>query len=158
MLAIDSQAVEDFWDKIKNKYSQDELKDIERYFFKPGGNFFIGLENNRIIGMCGYIPIDSTTVELKRLRVEKSLRSQGYGTQLLRFTEKDILSKDYKKIIFSTASVREATLKFYSKHSYKKTGTSKYDELITIEFEKWLTHGENHSDERGGNRYYKWSK
>ena len=138
ILSIDFQAVEDFYEKVKDKYSQDELKDIERYFFLSGGNLFVGLENKNIIGMCGYIPIDSTTVELKRLRVEKSLRSQGFGTRLLRYTEEDIKSKNYKKIVFTTASVRETTLRFYKNNSYRETGESMYAELVTIDFEKLL--------------------
>ena len=138
ILFIDSQAVEDFLELIKNKYNQHELKDIPKNFFETGGNFFIGRLGKRVISMCGYIPIDNKTVELRRLRVIKDLRGNGYGGKMLKYVEKDIVLKGYSKIVFSTASVRESTLNFYKKYLYTKTGKSKYDQLTIIKFEKYL--------------------
>ena len=86
--------------------------------------------------MCGYIPIDTNTVELKRLRVEKSCRCQGLGRQMLEHVETHVKSKGYNTIIFTAASLRKNTIRFYLNNDYIKTGISQYDRIITIDFKK----------------------
>ena len=138
ILSIDLEAVEDFKDKIKDAYNQSDIQNIRKYYFDKNGSFFIGLISNQIICMCGYIPIDKMSVELKRLRVLKNLRGNGYGSKMLSFIEKEIKTNGFSTIKFATASVRKDTLKFYKKHGYIITGNDKFGQLKTILFEKNL--------------------
>ena len=135
---IDFQAVEDFYELIKDEYSQDDLENIDVSYMSVNGDFFIASLNDNIIGMCGFVPVDDKKAELKRLRIEKSLRSKGYGSQLLKFVESDIKSKGFDAIEFATASIRKPTLQFYKKHGYIEKGKSVFGELEIINFEKIL--------------------
>ncbi len=138
ILKLDNQAVEDFLDKIEAKNRQVDLLDINKYYCKKNGEFFVGKVEGKIVCTCGYVPNGSNTVELKRLRVIKNLRGSGYGSFMLNYIEKDIRSKGFSIIEFTTASSRETTISFYKNRGYKDVGKSKYDRLDTIDFKKEL--------------------
>lgn len=136
ILSIDMQAVEDFFDKVKNVYNQNDLLDISKHYFTKNGLFLVGKKDGIIVATCGYIPLDSETVELKRLRVRKDLRGYGYGSLLLKSMEQSIKSMGYSRIKFSTASIRKSTILFYRNRGYSESGKQKYGQLDIIVFEK----------------------
>lgn len=136
ILSIDKQAVEDFYYKIKNIYNQDDLLNINEHYFNKNGLFKVGKIDGKIVGTCGYIPIDSKSVELKRLRIRKDLRGYGYGSLLLESIEDCIKSNGFSLIKFTTASIRKKTISFYKNRGYLEVGKYKYDQLETIAFEK----------------------
>lgn len=135
IIAIDNEAVKDFYLLIKDVYSQKDLYDIDEYY-KDGG-FFIG-SDQEVIGTCGFIPIDKSTVELKRLRISEEYRNKGYGSKILKYVEAVVASKGYNKIILNTSSLREGTLVFYEKHNYIVVGEEKFGNIKLINFEKVL--------------------
>lgn len=136
ILFIDKQSVEDFFDDIKSVYSQNDLLDISKNYFEKSGNMFIGLLNNEIIAMCGYIPKSKNSAQLQRLRVRKDLRGKGYGKQILRHVEEKISKSGYSKIEFSTAALRENTIHFYKKRKYKEVARAMYGNIQTVIFTK----------------------
>lgn len=139
ILFIDKQSVEDFYDDIKDIYSQDDLLDIEKNYFNKNGLMAIGSINNEIVAMCGFIPESYKIASLMRLRVRKDLRGDGLGKKILKYIESAIREKGYETIKFSTAASRVNTLHFYRKRGYKEIAREMYGEIETVIFEKNLT-------------------
>lgn len=138
ILTIDLEAVEEFYDLIKGKYNQDELLHISKTDHEKKGEYFIGTIKNRVVAICGYKIISDDTVELKRFRVTKTLRSQGLGSELLHYIESRLKDKGFNKIILETAVLRPSTLQFYRNRKYIVVDEGIYGELKTIKFEKLL--------------------
>lgn len=138
ILSLDLEAVEDFYHLIKDKYTQQELIDIEKMHIENRGEYFVGLLNNEIVAICGYKILSETEVELRRFRVRKSLRSAGIGSKLLIYVEERIKNNGYKKITLETAILRPSTLSFYSNRNYINIGESSYGSIKTAKFTKEL--------------------
>ncbi|MBN1647513.1 MAG: GNAT family N-acetyltransferase [Spirochaetales bacterium] len=135
VLSLDYQAIKDFFVLIKNSYSQDDILRAWRY---NSGSFFAGIVDDEIIAMCGYRKIDRKTAELRKLRVDRKQRRKGYGTHMVRFIEEQVQSRGFSRIVFSTAALREGTLKFYETLGYTRTGEGMYEKLRVFHYEKVL--------------------
>ena len=114
VLHLDKQAKEKFVDLLLGGNGQEDLMNIDEYYFLTGGDFFVLLENEQVVGTCGYKPKSNMIVELKRLRIENSCQGKGYGSNLLKEIEDKIKNKDYKKIVLETAELRPKTIEFYN--------------------------------------------
>ena len=137
IIALDIEAVEDFYDLIKDVYTRKDLYDISHYY--EDGEFYVLLDDgDQIIGTCAYRIKDTTTVELKRLRVKKDLRGKGLGKSFIKFMEDTIKAAGFKTIILNTSIMRESTLKFYEKMGYEVTGKKPYGGIELVYFKKEL--------------------
>lgn len=138
ILFVDKQSIEDFFEDIKDVYSQDDLLDIDKNYTDNGGYMAVGIIVGEIVAMCGYLPGDDNSASLMRLRVRKDLRGRGYGKEILAYIEKIIRKKKFTSIKFSTAASRENTLHFYRKRGYMEINREMYGKIETVIFEKKL--------------------
>ena len=137
IVELDIEAVEDFYPLIKDVYSRNDLNDINHYY--QNGEFYVLLgDDDQIIGTCAYLINDTTTVELKRLRIKKVLRGKGLGKKLILFIEDKIKEAGFKTIILNTSIMRESTLKFYEKMGFEVTGKKPYGGIELVYFKKEL--------------------
>ena len=65
ILHLDTQAKEKFVDLLMGGNGQEDLMNIDEHYFLTGGDFFVLLENEQVVGTCGYKPKSNTVVELK---------------------------------------------------------------------------------------------
>jgi len=78
-----------------------------------------------LINQCGIFgsfclkKIDSSTIRLRQMAIEKKYQKQGYGSTILIFIEKYAIEKKYKKIILTA---RLTALDFYKKKKFKTSG------------------------------------
>lgn len=63
-----------------------DLQDIVANYAGRGGCFFVLLEDDRVIGTVGAVPVDATTCELKRLYVSPTHRGGRHGRRLIEQT------------------------------------------------------------------------
>ncbi len=62
--------------KIPNLTS--DLLEIEKHYINNGGKFWIAVDDaDRVIGSCGYLPVNNDEARLKRLYVKSSLKDKG---------------------------------------------------------------------------------
>jgi histone acetyltransferase (RNA polymerase elongator complex component) len=74
---------------------------------------------SEIIGSFCLKKIDCSTIRLRQMAIEKKFQKQGYGSNILKFTEKFATKNNYKKIIIVA---RLSALDFYKKNFFKTSG------------------------------------
>ena len=82
-------------------------------------NHFALKNRNEIVGSFCLKKIDYSTIRLRQMAIEKKLQKQGYGSSILKFTEKFAIMNNYKKIIIIA---RLSAIDFYKKNFFKTSG------------------------------------
>ena len=82
-------------------------------------NHFALKNQSNIIGSFCLKKIDCTTIRLRQMAIEKKYQKQGYGSSILKFTEKFAIKNNYKKIIIIA---RLSAMDFYKKNFFKTSG------------------------------------
>ena len=79
---------------------QPDLNDIEKFYRKGGGQFWIAVENNRVIGTIGIMNKGNGFGIMKKFFVKADFRSQGIGLKLynclFRYAKKHKIRSDYQ--------------------------------------------------------------
>jgi len=129
-----SQGIRDVWieffvpdpstDLVENYISgglHDDMADIQKYYLKPGSNFWVFEDSNGVVqGMVGLVKISNTEAELRRMSIAKNYRRTGLGKSLVDNLEKFARENGYKKITLSVASHMPSEILTY----WKKLGFS----------------------------------
>ena len=99
---------------------QPDLLDISQSYQRNGGEFWIALNDNKIIGTIGLMKKEQQCAILKKFFVKKEFRTQKVGlalyNELLTFAK----SLDVQHIILDTPSVALASHKFYQKAGFRR--------------------------------------
>jgi len=74
---------------------------------------------SEIVGSFCLKRINCSTIRLRQMAIEKKFQKQGYGSSILKFTEKFAIKNNYKKIIIIA---RLSALDFYKKNLFKTSG------------------------------------
>ena len=82
-------------------------------------NHFALKNRNEIVGSFCLKKIDCSTIRLRQMAIEKKLQKQGYGSSIIKFTEKFAIENNYKKIIIIA---RLSAIDFYKKNFFKTSG------------------------------------
>ncbi len=138
MLALHRSAIAGFTLGMGQQEDEADLMAIERVYLRDGGEFLIGLINEKLVAMGGFKRLSDTSAELRRMRIEPELQGRGYGTQLLRELERIAFQYGVRTLCLDTARRRPLTLEFYRKHGYQETGQGSYGEIETVQFSKTL--------------------
>lgn len=99
-----------------------DLSDIEANYIRAGGAFEI-LEDDRgnLLGTVGLFPMDETTVELRKMYFDKTLRGRGFGKKVLERMIERARGLGFKKIYLETASVLREAIGLYEKYGFEPT-------------------------------------
>ncbi len=138
MLALHRSAVTGFVLGMSQQEDEADLMAIDEVYLRNGGEFLVGLLDDRLIAMGGLMRLSGTSAELRRMRIERGLQGRGYGTQLLRELERIAFQSGIRAICLDTAKRRPLTLKFWRKHGYQETGRGFYGQVETVQFSKTL--------------------
>ena len=82
-------------------------------------NHFALKNQSEIVGSFCLKKIDCSTIRLRQMAIEKKWQRQGYGSSILKFTEKFAIKNNYKKILIIA---RLSALDFYKKNFFKTSG------------------------------------
>jgi len=82
-------------------------------------NHFALKNQSEIVGSFCLKKINCSTIRLRQMAIEKKFQKQGYGSSILKFTEKFAIKNNYKKIIIIA---RLSALDFYKKNLFKTSG------------------------------------
>lgn len=101
---------------------QPDLRNIEDSYIRAGGNFWIAVENDKLLGSIGLIPCSDEIAVLKKFFVYEKyqgapihLGQQLYAT-LLYFAKE----KEFKVILLDTPRNTVRAHKFYERAGFKK--------------------------------------
>ena len=81
-------------------------------------HFALKNQSEIVVSFC-LKKIDCSTIRLRQMAIEKKWQRQGYGSSILKFTEKFAIKNNYKKIIIIA---RLSALDFYKKNFFKTSG------------------------------------
>ena len=116
----------------------DDIKNIEEIYIRPGGCFVLIEENNSIQAMGALKIISERVAEIKRMRVETSLQRQGLGQKILDYLLLYAKKRGIERIILDTSELQEAAQNFYIKNGFIEYNRKEWNGIIIIFYEKFL--------------------
>lgn len=97
---------------------QPDLKNIESSYKNAGGEFWIALEDSKVIGTIGLMVKENNCAVLKKFFVDSNYRSKKVGLklymELLQFAQR----AGIKHIILDTPSVAHTSHRFYERAGF----------------------------------------
>ncbi len=97
---------------------QPDLLDIHGSYQQTGGEFWIALSDDKVVGTIGLMLKDNHCAVLKKFFVKKEFRSQKVGLALYRELLKFAGNAWIQQIILDTPSVALASHRFYEKAGF----------------------------------------
>jgi len=88
-------------------------------------------EEEKMLGCCMLIIVDSSTVRLRQMAVLNNLQGKGIGRALMQFAENIARDRGYKKIIMHA---RKSAAGFYEKLGYQVC-SSEFEEVTLPHYE-----------------------
>ena len=119
----------------------DDLHAIEEVYLKGGGEFLVGVIDDRLVAMGALKRTDAKRAELKRMRVHPDYQRQGFGQMMLSALEARAQALGYKIIHLDTTKVQVVAQKLYEKNGYRKVGEGQVGKFETILYEKRIASG-----------------
>jgi putative acetyltransferase len=97
-----------------------DLSDIESNYLARGGVFEV-IENNegKIVGTVGLYPLDETTIELRKMYFDPSIRGRGLGKQVLKEMIEKAKILGYLRVYLETASVLAQAVHLYESEGFQ---------------------------------------
>jgi len=84
-------------------------------------NSFVALEDDRLVGVCSFIPLEKTRVETASLAVDPALRGKGVGFRLQQARLEEMRARGFKHV--RTETDRPETVRWYvEKFGYRVVG------------------------------------
>jgi GNAT superfamily N-acetyltransferase len=116
----------------------DDLHKITDQYIRPGGVFLVGLLEEELVAMGALRRLDSTTGEIKRMRVAPDHQRRGYGTAILLALELRADELGIIRLKLDTTDIQLAAQSLYKRHGYREVSRHKVSGFTTIYYEKDL--------------------
>lgn len=104
--------------EFEEKYLRD-LHDINKYYFKEGGGFWIAVERNELVGTIA-LENNKGKYCIKRFYVRKNYRRRGIGKDLLNLLIQFAQDNSINEIFVSTVIEMDIAAKFYKKMGFER--------------------------------------
>lgn len=115
-----------------------DMNDIEGEYLSEGGDFLVGEVNGHVVAMGALRRKDSTTAEVKRMRVHPDHQARGYGQAILDELTERAKALGYSRLVLDTTSRMLPAQKLYLKNGFVEVAREKRRTLEIIFFEKNL--------------------
>jgi ribosomal protein S18 acetylase RimI-like enzyme len=102
-----------------NREKTPDLWSIDKIYKKSGGNFWVALSNDAVIGTMALKNIGNKRGLLKRLYIQKKYRGQGVASNLLNTLLTFAKKQNFETIYLGTAKKMITANKFYQKHNFE---------------------------------------
>lgn len=114
-----------------------DLSDIEENYLARGGVFEVIVnEEGDIVGTVGLYPLDETTIELRKMYFDRSIRGRGLGKLILAKMIEKARNLGYLRIYLETASVLKQAVHIYEGAGFKPVDvkhTPRCDQAYVLE-------------------------
>jgi GNAT superfamily N-acetyltransferase len=128
--AVNSDAGDGPWD--------DDLNQIEEVYLSGGGEFLVGLVEDRVVAMGALRRSSEFRGEIKRMRVHPDYQRQGFGQAILMALEERAKEFAYRALHLDTTTLQEAARHLYAKNGYVAIGSGQAHGFDLIFYEKRL--------------------
>ncbi len=92
---------------------------IDEYYIKPGGKFWVTETSDRITGFGGLHQLDSSTAEIKRVRIDALHRGKGLGKSIVKQIENYCACNAISKILVDTDDRFDVAKAMYTAMGYQ---------------------------------------
>jgi len=117
-------------------WNDDDLSDITNQYLTNGGEFLVGVLDNRIVCMGALKKKSDTTGEIKRMRILPDFQRKGYGQLILDRLETKARKLGYTELYLDTTTKQIPAQNFYKKNGYCEISRTVFSGLEIIFFEK----------------------
>ncbi|NJM96403.1 MAG: GNAT family N-acetyltransferase [Phormidesmis sp. RL_2_1] len=109
------------WEVDCGGCSDQDVVDVEKYYWEAGGEFWVIERSGQIVGTGGYYPITrgNRAVEVRKMYLLPDARGYGLGRFLLTQLEQAATDKGFKEVWVETATALSAAVKLYEKNGYR---------------------------------------
>jgi len=113
---------------------QPDLLDIENFYFRKNGNFWVAVENERVIGTIALIDIGNRQSALRKMFVHKDCRGKekGIGQLLLNTLISWCRQKSINEVYLGTVEQLHAAKRFYERNGFVKVEKAELPETFPL--------------------------
>ena len=124
-------------------WNDDDLSDIPNQYLTDGGEFLLGILDNRIICMGALKKKSNKIGEIKRMRVHPDFHRKGYGQLILDRLEARARQFGYTQLYLDTTTKQIPAQNLYKKNGYYEISRMVFAGLEIIFFEKMMKKNKN---------------
>jgi GNAT superfamily N-acetyltransferase len=117
----------------------DDLLDPQLHYLDRGVEFLVGIIGEGLVAMGAYLPVDTETVQIKRMRVAPEQQHRGYGRRILAELESRAIRQGFTKATLDTTVEQIAAQRRYSSSGYLVMGHGQLGHFETVQFARKLT-------------------
>jgi N-acetylglutamate synthase-like GNAT family acetyltransferase len=113
---------------------QPDLLDIENFYFRENGNFWVAVENERVIGTIALIDMGNRQSALRKMFVHKDYRGKekGIGQLLLNTLIGWCRQKGINEVYLGTVEQLHAAKRFYERNGFVKVKKATLPETFPL--------------------------
>ncbi len=113
-----------------------DLHRVEAEYLATGGEFYVGVIDERIVAMGALKRLTDGCAEIKRMRVDPRMQRCGLGAQMLRALERSARSHGVSVLIARTTIRQMAARRLYNGFGYREIGRCREGAFEVLTFEK----------------------
>lgn len=98
--------------------TDNDLSDLEDYYFSKNGWFAVIEKENEIIGSYGIFRIDEKTCELRKMYLLNDYQGLGLGKLMMEDAFKKARELEYSEIILETNKLLDKAITLYGKYGF----------------------------------------
>ena len=113
---------------------QPDLLEIEDFYFRKDGNFWVAVENERVIGTIALIDMGNRQSALRKMFVHKDYRGKekGIGQLLLNTLINWCRQKGINEVYLGTVEQLHAAKRFYERNGFVKVDKATLPETFPL--------------------------
>ena len=92
---------------------EEQLRDPWTHILGPGGQIFVAVSGDTVLGTCGVIPLPDGTLELAKLAVSPEARGQGIGRRLIEACLEYARAKRVSRVVLLSNSQLGSAVRLY---------------------------------------------
>lgn len=97
---------------------QPDLSDIGQHYGRGASNFWVAVEESRLVGTTGFVDLGGKQGLLRKMFVRSDFRGSGVARLLLRNAMKWAMEHGFVELYLGTNSKFHAAQRFYTKHGF----------------------------------------
>jgi ribosomal protein S18 acetylase RimI-like enzyme len=115
-----------------------DLDDVTTTYLTGRATMLIGETDDTIVAMGALTPVDDTTCEIVRMRVDPCSQGRGYGRAILNALEQAAVEMGYRRATLLTGPDQHPAIDLYRSTGYTITATEQHGSLAGVRMAKSL--------------------
>jgi ribosomal protein S18 acetylase RimI-like enzyme len=112
----------------------EDLHRIPQAYLETGGEYLVGLLEERIVAMGALLPTGPGEAEVKRMRVEPEFQRRGYGKALLNALLETAKKQGFRQLHLDTTIQQIGAQALYESAGFSRAGTSEADGFTLLHY------------------------